>query len=272
MPKLQVKYEGKNTGIKTILINITDISNSIKRDPEHILKFLSYELNVQTKVDKNKHVINGKHDQDLLQCLIFSFIEKFVLCKFCENPETFFVNVTIFEMKCLACGNRSDVPDHKIKQVLIKDIKPHVSMYSDFIDNDDYTGNSEEIFFKLKNKGLKNEEIFTNLLNKYNNKYEMLEYTIKQTPLKVILLEFELFVDNNKKYEMLSGFIDYLLSMEIKKNDIVKFYTKPQGGRKRTLELKKSINKYFSGYWRFSFSLICFLCKFKFITLISNLI
>lgn len=247
MPRVNIKYEGKNTGIKTILSNLNEISISLKRNPEHIFKFLSYELNVQTKIDKNKYIINGKHEQDLIQNLIFCFIDKFVLCKHCENPETFFLNVTTFEMECLACGNRSTVPDHKIKQILIKDIKPHTSMYSGFLNNDVYEGNSEEVFVKLKNSGLKNEEIFTNLVNHFDDKYEMLEYTIKQTSLKIILNEFEVYIENNKKYELIEKFINYLLSLDIKKNDIQKYYTKPQNNKKRSLDFKKSINKYFSG-------------------------
>lgn len=246
MPKLIIKHEGKNTGIKTILTNLPEISISLKRNPEHILKFLSYELNVQTKIDKNKYIINGKHEQETLQKLIFLFIDKFVLCSLCENPETFFINSTLFEMECLACGNRTEVPEHKIKQVFIKDFKPDVSMYSEFLNQDVYSGNGEEIFGKLKNGGLKNEEIFANLINHFGDDFEMCEYTIKQTPVKNILSEFEMYVENNKKYDLLGSFIDYLLSIDVKKNDILKFYTKPQNGKKRSLEFKKTINKYFN--------------------------
>jgi translation initiation factor 5 len=42
--------------------------------------------------EKNdRYIINGAHDAEKLATVLDSFIEKFVLCPSCNNPETEFV-------------------------------------------------------------------------------------------------------------------------------------------------------------------------------------
>lgn len=55
------------------------------------------ELGTQVKIDKklSQYVINGAHDADTLQRLLDIFIDKFVLCQACKNPETEFVNTRL---------------------------------------------------------------------------------------------------------------------------------------------------------------------------------
>ena len=53
-------------------------------------KFFGCELGAQTQIDlKNeRYIVNGAHHADKLQEILDGFIEKFVLCPDCENPET----------------------------------------------------------------------------------------------------------------------------------------------------------------------------------------
>lgn len=53
-------------------------------------KFFGFELGTQVKiVQKNdKYIVNGAHDAEKLQDVLDLFIEKFVLCSDCKNPET----------------------------------------------------------------------------------------------------------------------------------------------------------------------------------------
>ena len=53
-------------------------------------KFFGCELGAQVQMDEKaeRFIINGCHDQAKLQDLLFNFIEKFVLCHNCGNPET----------------------------------------------------------------------------------------------------------------------------------------------------------------------------------------
>lgn len=51
---------------------------------------MGFELGLLTKCepDQNKYVVNGKHDAEALATCLDKFIEKYVLCKQCRNPET----------------------------------------------------------------------------------------------------------------------------------------------------------------------------------------
>ena len=56
-------------------------------------KYFGCELGAQTQIDlKNeRYIVNGSHDAEKLQEILDGFIEKFVLCPDCDNPETVLV-------------------------------------------------------------------------------------------------------------------------------------------------------------------------------------
>lgn len=53
-------------------------------------KFFGCELGAQVKCDEknDRYIVNGAHDAEKLQTLLDGFIQKFVLCPSCQNPET----------------------------------------------------------------------------------------------------------------------------------------------------------------------------------------
>ena len=53
MPPLQAKIEGRGNGIKTVLVNIVDLSTALHRDPAEITKFFGTELGSQTTYDRD---------------------------------------------------------------------------------------------------------------------------------------------------------------------------------------------------------------------------
>lgn len=76
-------------------------------------KFFGFELGAQCLCDakNDKYVVNGKHDADALAKLLDVFIEKFLLCGRCRNPETTMEvqkNGNI-QMRCMACGEATAV-------------------------------------------------------------------------------------------------------------------------------------------------------------------
>jgi len=105
MPVLRAKVEGRGNGIKTVIENCADISKALDRNPEYVCKFFGFELGALTSTQNDKYVVNGKHDAEDLAKVLDIFIEKFVLCGGCRNPET---NVTIkgdkIFLNCRACG------------------------------------------------------------------------------------------------------------------------------------------------------------------------
>lgn len=112
MERLQTKIEGKGNGIKTVVVNLSSVAASLARPGAYVIKFFGFELGAQTNIDPkdDRWIINGAHDAAKLQDHLDGFINKFVLCKKCKNPET---DVVIKDdrilLDCKACGQRTDV-------------------------------------------------------------------------------------------------------------------------------------------------------------------
>ncbi|KAL4867416.1 hypothetical protein BDV12DRAFT_171386 [Aspergillus spectabilis] len=117
MEPLHSKIEGKGNGIKTVVVNLNSVAQSLSRPPAYVIKYFGFELGAQAnaKPTDDRWIINGAHDAKKLQDYLDGFISKFVLCKKCKNPET---DVIIKDEKiildCKACGQRSDV-DPRLK-------------------------------------------------------------------------------------------------------------------------------------------------------------
>lgn len=90
MPRLLVKVEGKNTGTKTVLANITQVSKALQRGTEEIVKFFCYSLGskVSYSKDSNRAVISGTRSAIELQNRLKVYIEHFIVCSVCRVPDT----------------------------------------------------------------------------------------------------------------------------------------------------------------------------------------
>ena len=125
MPILNVKIEGRGNGIKTRLINIVEISKALDRPTTYVVKFFGFELGAQViipPIPEGQFLVNGKHDANDLAKLLDRFIEKYVLCGGCRNPETvIMIKREAPRMRCKACG-RITVCDvsHKIANYIVK--------------------------------------------------------------------------------------------------------------------------------------------------------
>eukprot|EP01066_Platyproteum_vivax_P000769 Platyproteum_vivax@DN10852_c0_g1_i1.p1 len=110
MPKLVAKVEGRGNGIKTNVVNMVDIATALKRPSAYPLKFFGNELGAQSNFSEKEQraIVNGSHDQKVLQDLVDRFVEKFVLCMECKLPEMdLYMKGRKGDMlagKCNACG------------------------------------------------------------------------------------------------------------------------------------------------------------------------
>jgi translation initiation factor 5 len=112
MERLQTKIEGKGNGIKTVITNLTSVAQSLARPGSYLIKYFGFELGAQTNLDPadDRWIINGAHESIKLQELLDGFINKFVLCKKCKNPETdVHIKDGRITLDCKACGQRSEV-------------------------------------------------------------------------------------------------------------------------------------------------------------------
>lgn len=110
MQRIQVKVEGKGNGIKTVVVNLSSVAQSLARPGSYVIKWFGLDLGAQTNIDPpdDRWIINGSHDAEVLQKSLFTFIEKYVLCDDCGNPETdITIKDDVVRKDCKACGARS---------------------------------------------------------------------------------------------------------------------------------------------------------------------
>lgn len=126
MPVLNIKVEGRGNGIKTVIPNMEDIARALARPPTYPTKFFGCELGAQTSFANDRYIVNGSHTADRLRELLDAFIEKFVLCPSCKNPETELVitgkgaNEDIHR-DCKACGKQNGIDmRHKLTTYILK--------------------------------------------------------------------------------------------------------------------------------------------------------
>jgi len=125
MPVLMTKIEGKGNGIKTVVPNMSDIARALSRPPTYPTKFFGCELGAQTTFDEkaDRYIVNGAHDASRLRELLDVFIDKFVLCAACKNPETELILTKDGDIvrDCKACGQRTGVDmRHKLVTFILK--------------------------------------------------------------------------------------------------------------------------------------------------------
>lgn len=124
MQRIQVKVEGKGNGIKTVVVNLSNVALSLARPGSHVIKWFGLDLGAQTNIDPpdDRWIINGSHDAAVLQKSLYIFIEKFVLCDDCGNPETeLVIKDDVIRKDCKACGATSKpVPPSNLTNFIIK--------------------------------------------------------------------------------------------------------------------------------------------------------
>ncbi|KAJ2754158.1 eukaryotic translation initiation factor 5 [Coemansia aciculifera] len=131
MPRLQAKIEGKGNGIKTVLPNIVDVARALSRPPSYPTKYFGGELGAQVQIEEKseKYIVNGAHEVSKLQDALDGFIDRYVLCAVCKNPETDLIvgKDKLIVRKCGACGERSNVDmRHGLAKYIVNHPPPKV--------------------------------------------------------------------------------------------------------------------------------------------------
>ena len=89
-------------------------------------KFFGCELGAQTSFANDRYIVNGAHQADRLRELLDVFIEKFVLCPSCKNPETEIIITgkpghEDMTRDCKACGSHTQIDmRHKLVTFILK--------------------------------------------------------------------------------------------------------------------------------------------------------
>ena len=154
MPKMVLKQESRLNGVKINIFNLDDVARSLRVSNEAILKYMCADLGASSE---KTSIIKGMHDYEkLLKCLD-KFIEKYILCKKCNYPETsLFAQNKQKELKarCRACGTVSSLDSsHRAGVALLKNLPKNMSEI-DGVDEEKTKDKSK----KDKKKGKKGEE------------------------------------------------------------------------------------------------------------------
>ncbi|MDP3766120.1 MAG: translation initiation factor IF-2 subunit beta, partial [Nanoarchaeota archaeon] len=103
--------QGHLQGNRTIVININQIANTLRRDVSHLLKYVLKELAAPGEIKKSGALIIGtKMPASRINEKVRKYAEEFVLCKECGKPDTKIEKEKgISYLKCSACGSRNVV-------------------------------------------------------------------------------------------------------------------------------------------------------------------
>lgn len=106
IPKVSGMVQGKNT----VITNISQIANYIRRPLDQLAKFLQKELATPGKIDGDRLILNTKLGSEKVNDKITLYTKEFVLCPVCNKPDTEIITDKGIKFKhCLACGAKSPI-------------------------------------------------------------------------------------------------------------------------------------------------------------------
>ncbi|HLC60935.1 MAG TPA: translation initiation factor IF-2 subunit beta [Candidatus Nanoarchaeia archaeon] len=105
------KVLGHMQGNRTIISNFLQIASALRRDVDHLLKYVLKELATPGEIKKSGALILGtKVPASRINDKIRHYANEFVLCIECGKPDTQIVREgDLNYMKCTACGAKNFV-------------------------------------------------------------------------------------------------------------------------------------------------------------------
>ena len=104
------KVEGHIEGTKTIVTNFKQICDHLRRDCQHVEKFLERGLATSGKMQGERLILQRKLPSAKINDKIKEYVEEFIVCKECGKPDTELIKQDKFLfLHCLACGAKHSV-------------------------------------------------------------------------------------------------------------------------------------------------------------------
>ncbi|AYV75986.1 MAG: translation initiation factor 2 subunit beta [Terrestrivirus sp.] len=123
MPPIQITKQKT----KSVITNIKEVCKALDRDPLILVDYFKKKFSTPMNVDLDENRVELKSiEQNELQNAIFEFIEYFILCPTCRNPETDLSNKkTTLYIKCRACSHYGPLQMHnklvnKVSEYIVK--------------------------------------------------------------------------------------------------------------------------------------------------------
>jgi translation initiation factor 2 subunit 2 len=106
MPRLMIQ----TVGMRTTINNFKEIADSLDRDPQHVLKFLTREMATAATFHDSRAIFQGKFQRDSFERLLQRYLEGYVVCPVCKRPDTKVVKEKrLAFLVCNACGAKSSI-------------------------------------------------------------------------------------------------------------------------------------------------------------------
>lgn len=103
-------FQSHMVGMRTIVRNFGSVAGALRRDPQHLLKFLTKEMATAATTEGERAIFHGKFPNQTLQNLLSRYADRFVVCPVCKSYDTKIVKEKrLFFLTCEACGARSSV-------------------------------------------------------------------------------------------------------------------------------------------------------------------
>lgn len=95
-------------GTRTVVRNYKDITDTLRRDPKHLLRYLAHELATAGELRSPQAFFNGRFSSRALEELIEKYTDEFVVCPVCHRPDTEIRREDrLLILVCSACGGRT---------------------------------------------------------------------------------------------------------------------------------------------------------------------
>jgi translation initiation factor 2 subunit 2 len=131
IPNPKIMIEGKTT----ILDNFSNIADTINRDPEHLMKYLTREMGTAGKLEGMRAIFQGRFSTDQLKATIQSYVDEYVICSECNRPDTQLTKMDrVLVLKCSACGGHRPVKKRRASAVAKADAIEEGKEYEVHID------------------------------------------------------------------------------------------------------------------------------------------
>jgi translation initiation factor 2 subunit 2 len=95
-------------GSRTVVRNFKDLTDTLRRDPKHLLRFLNHELATAGEIRSPQAIFNGRFSSRALDELIEKYTVEYVVCPVCQRPDTEMRREDrLLMLVCSACGGRT---------------------------------------------------------------------------------------------------------------------------------------------------------------------
>jgi len=95
-------------GTRTVIRNFKDIVDTLRREPQHLLRYLARELATAGEIRGRQAIFNGRFGASAINELIKRYTNQYVVCPVCNRPDTEIKREgRLLLLVCTACGART---------------------------------------------------------------------------------------------------------------------------------------------------------------------